>query len=106
MGDQSGSSRFQELFESALQDYEHQTGISLPKHPLAQQLQTCNSVESIIAVLHQQVNAFSEFRGSDKVMKSLKNIVSVLCRLSATADLGDAVGLVCWEVLMAYLRIF
>ncbi|KAH9983483.1 hypothetical protein BJV74DRAFT_618971 [Russula compacta] len=93
MGDQSGSSRFQDLFESALQHYEHQTGISLPDHPLAQQLQTCNSVESIIALLQQQANAFSEFRGSDRILKSLKNLVSVLCKLSATAHPGDAVGL-------------
>ncbi|KAH9991661.1 hypothetical protein BJV74DRAFT_987712 [Russula compacta] len=79
MDNQSGSSRFQELFETALQDYQHQTGISLPEHPLAQQLQTCNSVESINDVLHQQANA--------------SNVVSVLCKLSATAGLGDAVGL-------------
>ena len=106
MGDQSESSRFQELFESALQDYQHQTGISLPEHPLAQQLQNCNSVESIITILQQQANAFSEFRGRDGILKSLKNITSVLCKLSATAGLDDAVGLVCWEVLMPYLRIF
>ncbi|KAH9992544.1 hypothetical protein BJV74DRAFT_795789 [Russula compacta] len=78
MSDQSGSSRLQALFDSALQDYEKQTGISLPRHPLAEQLQNCDSVDSVIAVLQQQAQTFSEFRGSHRIMKSLNGVVSVL----------------------------
>ena len=95
MGDQSRSSYFSDIFESALQDYEKQTGIPLAKHPLAEQLQKCNSVESVTAVLQERARAFGEFRGSDRIMKSLKNAVSVLCKLSATSNaLGGAIGLV------------
>jgi hypothetical protein len=86
MSDQSGPSRLQVLFESAFQDYEKQTGIVLAKHPLAEQLQECDSVESVTAVLHGQTQAFSEFRGKDKFMKLLRNAVSILHKLSATAD--------------------
>ena len=94
MSDQSGLSRLQVLFEAALQDYERQTGIPLAKHPLAEQLQNCDSVESVTAVLREQTQVFSEFRGRDRVMGLLKNAVSVLYKLSATADLGQAIGLV------------
>ena len=95
MSDQLGSSRFEALFESALQDYEKQTGISLATHPLAEQLQTCQSVDAVTTLLQEQVRAFSEFRGSDKIIKSLKRIVSALSRVFATATLGQAVGMVC-----------
>jgi hypothetical protein len=110
MSDHPGSSRFRVLFEAALQQYEKQTEIPLAKHPLAEQLvpsrirslpsflplllQNCDSVESVIAVLQEQVRAFSEFRGSDRIMKSLKGVVSVLSTLSAVADLSDSIGLV------------
>jgi hypothetical protein len=94
MSDPSGSSHLRVLFEAALQDYEKQTGVALAKHPLAAQLQDCGSVESVIAVLHEQTQAFSEFREKDKLMKPLQNAVSALYKLSAAADFGQAIGLV------------
>ena len=97
MSDQS--SRLQVLFEAALQDYETQTGIALANHSLAEKLQNCDSVESVTAVLCEQTQAFSEFREKDKVLKPLKNAVSVLYKLSAAADFGQAIGLVRPEAL-------
>jgi hypothetical protein len=95
MDDQSQSSRFQALFESALQDYQSQTGTTLADHPLAQQLQNCDSADSVTAVLQEKARALSEFRGDDgKTMKSLNRVVSVLYPLSASSALGDAIGLV------------
>jgi hypothetical protein len=74
------------LFESALQDYEKQTGVALTNHPLAKQLRNCGrSVESVTAVLREQAQDFCEFPGKDKAMKSLQNIVSVLSRVQ---DIG------------------
>jgi hypothetical protein len=103
MSDQPGSSRLQVLFEAALQDYEKQTGIALAKHPLAQKLQNCDTVESVTAVLREQAQAhISESRGKDKVMQLLKNIVSALCKLSAAADFGQAIGLVRPWALLGY----
>jgi hypothetical protein len=102
----SDQSTFQALFESALQDYEKQTGIPLANHPLAEQLQNCQSVESVAALLQEQIRAFSRFRGSDKIFKSLTSVVSALSKVSATATLGQAIGLVCPRPLMwccAYL---
>ncbi len=94
MSDQSESPRLSVLFEAALEDYEKETGIPLVKHPLAEQLQHCSSVESVTAVLREQTEAFNEFRGKDKIMKLLKNSVSVLHKLSAAAHFGQDIGLV------------
>ena len=94
MSDPSGQSHLQVMFEAALRDYEKQTGIALAKHPLAEQLQNCDSVESVTAVLREQTQAFKEFRGNDKVLKPLKMAVSVLHKLSATPNFGQDVGLV------------
>ena len=94
MSDQSGSFHLQVLFEAALEDYKKQTGIALDEHPLSEQLQYCDSVESLTAVLREQTQAFSEFRGNDKVLKPLKRAVSILHKLSATANIGQDIGLV------------
>jgi hypothetical protein len=102
MSDQSASSHPKVLFEAALQDYESQTGIALAKHPLAERLQECDSVESITAVLYEQTQAFNKFRGKEKIMKSLKNAVSVLYGLSACAKLGEVIGMVCQKALAGY----
>jgi hypothetical protein len=94
MTDQSESSHLRVLFEAALEDYEKQTGIPLAKHPLAEQLQTCDSVDSITDVLREQTQTFSEFRDKDKVMKPLRNAVSVLYKLSAAPNFGRDIGMV------------
>jgi len=89
------TSSFQLVFEIALQDYEKQTGTKLIDHPLARQLETCESVESITIFFEQQVRACNEFRGgSGKVIKSLKCAVHVLYMLSTSAALGEGIGLV------------
>ena len=69
-----------------MKDYEKKTGIVLAKHPLAEKLQNCNSVESVTAVFQEQTKAFNGSRRGDKVLKPLKTIVSVLHKLSAAAD--------------------
>jgi len=95
MGEQSPSAHFQSLLESALQAYEKQTNIALAEHPFVVELQNCHSVESITATLFQgQEQAFSNFQGSDRIMKSIKTTVSNLTTHSATSFLGDTFGLV------------
>jgi len=97
MDDQSGTSHFRVLFESALEDYRKQTGTVLVDHPLYGRLIKCDTVESITAVLQEQAQVFLKFRGKHdgKVMKSLKCAVHVLHSLSDSTLLGEAVGLVC-----------
>jgi len=100
MADQSASARFRVLFEAGLQVYEKKTSITLAAHPLAVQIQSCHSVESISAVLQGQARAFTKFRESDKMMKLIKNTLSILTALSDTATLGDSSGLVRLKALM------
>jgi hypothetical protein len=94
MTDQSGSARFQALFESALQAYEKKTGITLAQHPLAVKLQSCRSVEDVTALLQGQAKAFSDFQANDRITKAIKTTISILTPLSDAASLADAVGLV------------
>ena len=88
MNDQSGSALFQLLIEDSLREYEKQTNIALAKHPLAERLQHCDSVESVsAAILEKQVCAHSEFPGSERIIKSLNSTVSSLYIPSASVNL-------------------
>jgi hypothetical protein len=102
MTDQSGSSRLRVLFEAALNDYEKQTGITLERHPLTEQLQLCNTVESATAFLQSQVRACSGHEGIDRIVESLNGTVPVLYSLSASFD---KFGFVRLKVLMGCLCI-
>jgi hypothetical protein len=92
MSGQPGRSHFQGLFEAAFQDYETVTGKSLADHPLAEKLQSCNSVESVAALLDSETS--SELAGKDKVLEPVKNVLSVLQNLSSAGNFGQDLGLV------------
>ena len=97
MSDESGPPYFQALFEVVFRDYERLTGKSLANHPPAEKLQSCDSVESVIAVLREQTGASNEIRGKDRILKPLKNVLSVLRELSSASavDFGQHFGLLC-----------
>ena len=95
MSQLSSSPSFQVLFSAALQDYENRTGISLVNHPLAKQLEECNSLDSIVAILREQAKGFRKVRGDNgKLMKSVNCSVDVLYILSISTVLGGGVGVV------------
>ena len=96
MSDLSGASHFKALFEAAFKDYERQTGNTLTNHPLAKKHQSCDSVESVTAVLREQTEASSEIWGKENVLKPLKKVSTVLYKLSSTSavDFGHHLGLV------------
>ncbi len=105
MSHPSQSSTFQSLFDVALQDYEKQTGTKLADHPLARQLEACDSVDSVTSFLQERARAFQEFRGKDgKCMRSLKRVVYVLYTLSTNAALGESIGLVVCRIPLAISR--
>ena len=91
MANQSGPISFQRLLESALLRYEKMTGVTLSKHPLALQLETCNSVEDFNKFLGDEAK---DVRESERITKSMKTIVSILTPLASVASLTEAVGLV------------
>jgi len=90
----ASSSNFQLIFNNALKAYEKQTKKDLLAHPLAAELQSCNSPTSILAVLQQQVQDFNRSRSShERLTNWLNPTVNVLYAFSET--LGEGVSLVC-----------
>ena len=51
-------------------------------------------------MLQDQARTFSEYQGHGRITRSLGCIVSVLYTLSASTALGEAIGLVRWDVLL------
>ena len=94
MGDHYRPTRFRALFAATLQAYTKSTGISLAEHPLTLQLQNCHSVESITALLQDQMQTFSNFGKNARLEGSIKSVVSILSTLSGTTPLDWAICLV------------
>ena len=98
----SSNSKFQLIFNSALKAYHKRTKNDLLLHPLAAQLQTCDSPGDILAVLQEQVQGLDQSRsGNERWTKWLDPTINVLLAFSGT--LGAGVGLVCPRT-SAYLR--
>ena len=93
----TSSTNFQLIFNNALKAYEIRTKKDLLAHPLAVELQKCNSPSAILAVLHKQVQGLDRSRSSDdRWTKWLDPTVNVLHTLSKT--LGEGVSLVSFRI--------
>ncbi len=89
----TSSSNFQSIFNAALKAYEKKTKNDLLAHPLAAQLQACNSPADILAVLQDRVKEFDQSRSAgERLSRWLNPTINVLYAFSAT--LGEGVGLV------------
>jgi hypothetical protein len=89
----TASTNFETIFAAALTEYKKQTKRDIASHPLATQLQSCDSPNAILAVLRARVQKFDRSQSADeKWMKWVDPTVNVLYALSAT--LGNSVGLV------------
>jgi hypothetical protein len=90
---------FRILFDAALQDYKDKTGNTLTNHPIAKQLEACESVDSITAIFQEQARSFREFEeNGGRLMNALNSSVDVLCAPSISSALSVAIGLVvCWK---------
>src|SRR6266852_4165288 len=89
----ASSTNFQVIFNDALRAYERRTKKDLLAHPLAAQLQTCDTHSSILIVLQQQVQELNQFQsGDERLTKWLDPTVKVLHTFSET--LGECVSLV------------
>ena len=85
----SSSSRFQAIFQAAIKSYQKQTKKDLLAHPLASQLQACDSTNAIIAILQDQVRQFDKSHsGDERLTKWLGPTVNVLNAFSATISGG------------------
>ena len=86
-------SNFDSIFKAALKTYKKKTGKDITSHPLATELQSCNSPDAILAVLRRQVPIPDRSQNGDEAFANcLIPTVNVLYTLSGT--LGGGVGLV------------
>ncbi|KAF8487157.1 hypothetical protein DFH94DRAFT_678202 [Russula ochroleuca] len=87
----SSSSNFELIINNALDKYTKRTNNDLLAHPLAAQLQSCDSPRAILAVLQQQLQGPDQSRSSDeRWSRWLDPTINVLYTLSSTVG---AVGL-------------
>ena len=90
----TSSANFQLIFNNALKAYERRTKKDLLAHPLAVELQTCNSPSAILAVLRKQVQGLDQ--SHDRWTKWLDPTVNVLHTFSDTV--GEGVSLVSFTI--------
>ncbi|KAI9434794.1 hypothetical protein H4582DRAFT_1881569, partial [Lactarius indigo] len=86
------SSNFKIIFEKAIKEYNKKTKHDLTAHPLATQLQPCDSPAAILTILQEQVDQFKQSRTADeRLHKWLNPTINVLYAFSQT--LGEGIGL-------------
>jgi len=86
-------SNLDSVFNAALRTYNKKTGKDITSHPLATELQSCDSPDAILALLRRQMPTPDPSQSSDETFaKCLVPTVNVLYTLSDT--LGEGVGLV------------
>ena len=94
----TSSSNFQAIFYAALKAYEKKTKKDLIAHPLAAQLQACNSPGDILAVLQGKVNELDQSRSADERLSQWLNpTINVLYSFSATLGAGVALVSTVWS---------
>ncbi|KAI0264805.1 hypothetical protein BGY98DRAFT_1192025 [Russula aff. rugulosa BPL654] len=71
----SSSFNFQSVFNAALEAYEKKTKCKLISHPLAAQLQSCDSPTAILSVLQGVIQQFDHRRSSGKDIDSNDDVL-------------------------------
>lgn len=86
-------SNYQLIFDNALAAYKKKTGKDIISDPLFRRLESCDSPDTVLAVLQEKVPGFEQIGGSnDTSTKWLNPTVNVLYTFSSTV--GGAVSLV------------
>ena len=97
----TSSSSFQLIMSDALDAYKGHTRKDLFTHPLAAQLQTCDSPREILLLLHQQIQALNQSRETHQRLTGfLDPTVNVLYAFAMV--LGEGVNPVCYKIYFDY----
>ncbi|KAN0129357.1 hypothetical protein V8E53_012841 [Lactarius tabidus] len=103
----ASESPFQAIFQDALKSYQKQTKKDLLKHPLASQLQSCESTTDILNILQVRVREFEENSDSDeRLTKWLGPTVNVLNAFSAAVSGGVSLVFSPATVIFAGIGVF
>jgi hypothetical protein len=90
-------SPFQDLFDTALREYNRKTGKDIATDPLTTRLLRCDSSDAVLGVLQEQAHTFNQFRNGDwkvQLVRRLKPTVDILLGLSTSGAFGEGIGLV------------
>ena len=89
----SAPSNFQAILDAALAEYFKKTGKDLRNHPLASEIDACDSAESMLGIFRKQASAFDDFRNGDpKLIKCLRPFVSNLYAITSSPALSVIVS--------------
>ena len=92
----TSSTTFETIFTAALESYNKKTKTDIASHPLATQLQSCNSSSAILAVLRAQVQANDQAqRADEKWTKWLDPTVNVVSAFSPVLNIAGQVITTC-----------
>ena len=87
----SSSFNFQSVLDATLEAYQKKTKCNLLTHPLAAQLQSCDSPTATLSVLQDLIQQFDRRRASDERLSNWLNpTINVLYAFSST--IGQGVG--------------
>ena len=75
------------MLDAALAEYKKKSGNDLLAHWLAAELQTCDSVGSVLDILRDQAKAFEQ-SDDQKLMKSIDPLVHILHTFSDALGMG------------------
>ena len=89
------------IFNAALRTYKEKTGKDITSHPLATELQSCDSPDAILAVLRTQIPTPDQSQNGDETFtKYLIPTVNVLYTLSDTLGEGFSLVIIAMSSLM------
>ncbi|KAF8487520.1 hypothetical protein DFH94DRAFT_706957, partial [Russula ochroleuca] len=81
----ASSSDYDAIFDNALEAYKKKTGKNLASDPLLRRLETCNSPDSVLALLKDQIPGFDQSRSRDeRLTKWVNPVVNVLYNFAST----------------------
>lgn len=84
----ASSSDYGLIFDNALKAYKKKTGRDLAADPLMRRLESCDSPDSVLTLLRQQVPGFDQSGSSDEIDERLTNwvnpAINVICTFSET----------------------
>jgi hypothetical protein len=93
------SADFRFIFGTALDGYAKQTGIDLPHHPSAHELENCNTSEDILWLLQDRDAAFQAYREKNrKLINYFRPVIQIVHAFSGI--LRHAPGLVSFRDLL------
>ena len=82
-------SNFKLILDATLSEYKKKTGKELLDHPIATELQRCDTVDAVLAILQDQAGAFQQLEDDQRLMKWIGPLAQVLFAFSGTLGEGD-----------------